>query len=365
MVRTSDAWRGGAGLGIDRRMVDPTKQNKPPKGAFADDILGWYDREARRFPWRVPPGGARRASAYEVLVSEVMLQQTTTAVVEKRYPAFLEKFPTLERLASADEEDVTNAWAGLGYYRRARALHACARAVANEHGGVFPEGEAALKTLPGIGDYTGAAITAIAHGAPAIVVDGNIERVVSRIGAIDEPLPRGKKPIKALAGELMSTDRPGDYAQALMDLGARICRPKSPDCLLCPVRDHCQAQARGIAETLPVKPPKRAKKVVSGRMFVAQNSAGQVLCVRRPKKGLFGGMLGLPGDGWDGSDTLEVVVKDWELKGSISHILTHRELTIDVYSSDAALFDGEWLGADTAIEAMPTLFVKALERALS
>ncbi|MEM0930671.1 MAG: A/G-specific adenine glycosylase [Pseudomonadota bacterium] len=346
-------------------MVDASLQYKPRESAFASDILAWYDREARCFPWRVPPGERRRASAYAVLVSEVMLQQTTTAVVEKRYPAFLQKFPTLEALAAADEGEVTDAWAGLGYYRRARALHACAKAVVAEHGGLFPDGEAALKTLPGIGDYTGAAITAIARGEPAVVVDGNIERVVSRIGAISVPLPKGKKPIKALAGELMSTDRPGDYAQALMDLGARICRPKAPDCLLCPVREHCQAQARGIAETLPVKPPKKAKKAVLGRMFVVRRPADQVLCVRRPETGLFGGMLGLPGDGWDGSDAIPLKDDALELAGSVSHTLTHRELSIDVYRSDNVPVEGEWLDVEEALDAMPTLFVKALERALS
>ncbi|MEO1040736.1 MAG: A/G-specific adenine glycosylase [Pseudomonadota bacterium] len=346
-------------------MVDTLPQNKTGSNAFAEAILAWYDREARRFPWRIPPGEARRASAYEVLVSEVMLQQTTTHVVEKRYPAFLEKFPTLEALAAADEGEVTDAWAGLGYYRRARALHACARCVVGEHGGVFPGGEAALKTLPGIGDYTGAAITAIARGEPAVVVDGNIERVMARVGAIGEPLPKGKKAIKRLAESLMSWDRPGDYAQALMDLGARICRPKSPDCLLCPVREHCAAQAQGIAENLPVKAPKKAKKTVSGRVFVAQNSAGKILCVRRPNEGLFGSMLGLPGDGWDGSVAMDVAIDTWQLKGMVSHTLTHRELSIDVYLSSAPPTDGEWITVDEARSAMPTLFVKALERALS
>ncbi|MEM7739514.1 MAG: A/G-specific adenine glycosylase [Pseudomonadota bacterium] len=346
-------------------MVDTPPQHKPHHDAFSRAMLAWYDREARRFPWRVPPGEARRASAYEVLVSEVMLQQTTTHVVEKRYPAFLKKFPTLEVLAAADEGAVTDAWAGLGYYRRARALHACAQAVVGEHQGAFPEGEAALKTLPGIGDYTGAAITAIAHGEPAVVVDGNIERVMARIGAIDEPLPKGKKAIKKLAESLMSWDRPGDYAQALMDLGARICRPKNPDCLLCPVREDCDAQALGIADRLPVKAPKKAKKTVSGRVFVAQNKAGHVLCVRRPKDGLFGAMLGLPGDGWDGSVAMDVAIEDCQLKGTVHHTLTHRELAIDVYLSGAPLTPGEWVAVDEAQGAMPTLFVKALERALS
>ncbi|MEO1658488.1 MAG: A/G-specific adenine glycosylase [Pseudomonadota bacterium] len=346
-------------------MVDPSPQHKPRDSAFADAILAWYDREARRFPWRVPPGEPRHASAYEVLVSEVMLQQTTTAVVEKRYPAFLEKFPTLEALAAADEGEVTDAWAGLGYYRRARALHACARAVMADHGGMFPEGEAGLKSLPGIGDYTGAAITAIARGEVAVVVDGNIERVMARIGAIDEPLPRAKKAIKQLAGELMSLERPGDYAQALMDLGARICRPKTPDCLLCPVREHCEAQALGIAETLPVKAPKKAKKNVSGRMFVARNESGEVFCVRRPENGLFGGMLALPGDGWDGSADISVVETSLELAGAINHTLTHREIAIDVYRAAVPSVEGEWVAVDEALSAMPTLFVKALERALS
>lgn len=333
---------------------------------FAPALLAWYDVHARTLPWRVPPGEARRADPYHVLVSEVMLQQTTVAVVEKRLPAFLDQFPDVFALAEAPEADVMAAWAGLGYYRRARSLHACAKAVMAEHDGVFPQTEEELKTLPGVGDYTSAAIAAIAFGKPAVVVDGNIERVTARVFAIDDPLPGAKKAVKTAAGKITPEVRPGDYAQAMMDLGARICRPKGPDCLLCPVRSFCCAQALGIEETLPKKAPKKEKKVVAGRMFVLRNDAGHVLCVERPGEGLFGGMLGLPGGGWDGREAPDVTAKLTEA-GAITHVLTHRRLEIDVLTGPAGDQHpgGRWLPTDEAREAMPTLFVKALERALS
>ncbi|MEM9810606.1 MAG: A/G-specific adenine glycosylase [Pseudomonadota bacterium] len=348
-------------------MTDPIAPDKDTSARFADDLLAWYDREARVLPWRVGPHDSGRQAPYRVLVSEVMLQQTTVAVVEKRYPEFLERFPDVRVLARADEADVTAAWAGLGYYRRARALHACAKAVVQDHDAVFPEDEATLRTLPGVGDYTSAAIAAIAFDAPAVVVDGNIERVMARVGLIDAPLPKGKKAIKAAAAARTPQKRGGDYAQALMDLGARICRPKAPNCLLCPIRDHCLAAASGDPERLPVKAPKKDKTTVYGRIFVFQNEDHQVLCVRRPAKGLFAGMLGLPGDGWDGSNTMTSKMTGFKDKGSVSHILTHRRLKIDVFVSaqQPQGIKGEWVSLDEAQASLPTLFVKALERALN
>ncbi|NNU15126.1 A/G-specific adenine glycosylase [Parvularcula sp. ZS-1/3] len=339
-------------------------RDKQQAEEFGEVLLAWYDRHARELPWRVPPGEARRADPYHVLLSEVMLQQTTVAVIRKRFGEFLERFPTVSALADAEEGAVTDAWAGLGYYRRARSLHACAKAIMEEHGGVFPQTEDKLRGLPGVGDYTAAAIASIAFGEPAVVVDGNIERIVARVALVTDELPKGKKAIKAAAAELMPESRPGDYAQALMDLGAGVCRPKGPDCLLCPVRSFCKAAGTAYAESLPRKAPKREKKVVKGAIFVFSNEAGEVLCVRRPEEGLFAGMLGLPGGGWDGSDAPPT--EGFKLKGGITHILTHRRLEIDVYSGPApGGTKGAWLSADEARESLPTLFKKALDRGLS
>lgn len=332
---------------------------------FGEALLDWYDRHARVLPWRAEPGEVRRTDPYHVLLSEVMLQQTTVAVVEQRFVQFLDQFPDLRSLAEAPEEVVMAAWAGLGYYRRARSLHACAKALMAEHGGVFPRDEKALKALPGIGDYTAAAISAIAFGDPAVVVDGNIERVVARVARVTGELPGAKKEIKAEALKLMPDERFGDYAQAMMDLGARVCRPKGPDCLLCPVRSFCSVAGSAEAETLPRKALKREKKTVQGVMIVLQRADGAILCEKRPADGLFGGMLGLPGGGWDGREvpSLEAELQD---AGAVTHILTHRRLEIDVKVAAAPeARDGVWMDPDEARAAMPTLFVKALERALS
>ncbi|MEM9838348.1 MAG: A/G-specific adenine glycosylase [Pseudomonadota bacterium] len=332
---------------------------------FADALLTWYDREARVLPWRTPPGQGT-TDPYHVLVSEVMLQQTTVAVVTTRFQAFLNQFPDVFALAMADEADVLAAWAGLGYYRRARSLHACAKAVVAEHDGVFPQDEATLKSLPGIGDYTAAAIAAIAFDQHAVVVDGNIERVMARVAAIDEPLPKGKKAIKEAVAGVTPAAHCGDFAQAMMDLGARICRPKSADCLLCPVRSFCISQKSGDPTVLPVKAPKKEKKEVRGTIYVIINDDGDVLCEDRPTDGLFAGMLGLPGGGWDGR-SVPTVAGEPELSGTVTHILTHRRLEIDVYKTDHPQSDveGRWLPAADAAAAMPTLFRKALERGLS
>ncbi|MEM1379282.1 MAG: A/G-specific adenine glycosylase [Pseudomonadota bacterium] len=332
---------------------------------FADDLLAWYDREARSLPWRIPPGGPLQ-DPYRVLVSEIMLQQTTVAVVQTRFVAFLDQFPDLFALARAPEADVLAAWAGLGYYRRARSLHACAKALVDDHSGEFPSTEEALKQLPGIGEYTAAAIASIAFGQPAVVVDGNIERVMARVHSIATPLPKGKKDIKAAAADVSPTDRPGDYAQALMDLGARICRPKAADCLLCPVRRHCRIQREGDPLALPVKAPRKAKQTVEGSIYVAVNGDDCVLCEDRPDDGLFAGMLGLPGGGWDGR-TPPVSLHGGEVCGSFSHILTHRRLAIDVHRADAPSADQNfrWVPIDHARRTMPTLFRKALDQALS
>ena len=333
---------------------------------FAPALLDWYDQHARSLPWRMPPGSQRRPDPYHVLVSEVMLQQTTVATVLARYHPFLEQFPDVAALAAAPEEDVLAASAGLGYYRRARSLHACSKALMERHGGIFPEAEEELRELPGIGDYTAAALAAIAFHQPAVVVDGNIERVTARAFAIEEPLPRGKKIIKEAAAAITPHERAGDFAQAMMDLGAGICRPKDPQCLLCPVRTYCAAQTRGIAADLPKKQPKADKKSVQGTMLVLTNKHDQVLCVRRPSEGLFAGMLGLPGGGWDGAPvpTVSTILHE---KGAVEHILTHRRLNISVrYGVLTRRLPGTaWWSPEEARAAMPTLFKKALDRGLA
>ncbi|MEE4209190.1 MAG: A/G-specific adenine glycosylase [Parvularcula sp.] len=351
-------------------MIDQPTPGKgfedPERTGFADAVLAWYDREARDLPWRVPPGRDSLPDPYHVLVSEVMLQQTTVAVVRERFSAFLSLFSDVRRLAEAEEEDVLGAWAGLGYYRRARNLHACAKAVVSEHAGMFPNTEEALRTLPGVGDYTAAAIAAIAFRRPAVVVDGNIERIVARIFAIDEPLPGARKAIKAAATTLSSQARPGDYAQALMDLGATICRPRAPQCLLCPAAQFCEALRGGLAEELPRKAAKKARKKISGRLFAITRRDGSLAVETRPTDGLFAGMIGLPGDGWE-PRAVQLPPLRAQSAGQFTHILTHREFSIEVLTahSDESISGLRWMTAEEAHAAMPSFFKKALKLALS
>ena len=259
-------------------------------------LLAWYDRHRRRLPWRAAPG--ERADPYRVWLSEIMLQQTTVKAVAPYYARFLARWPDLHALAAAPLAEVLKAWAGLGYYARARNLHACARAVVERHGGKFPASEEALRALPGIGAYTAAAIAAIAFDAPASPVDGNIERVIARLFAIAAPLPAAKPQIGRRAGELVPQRRAGDFAQAMMDLGATICTPKQPACALCPWNDCCAARARGEAETYPRRMRKREGALRRGAAFVACRADGFVLVRTRPPKGLLGGMTEVPTTGW-------------------------------------------------------------------
>ncbi|MCQ8185617.1 A/G-specific adenine glycosylase [Parvularcula maris] len=328
---------------------------------FAETLLSWYDRSARRLPWRVPPGEGVRQDPYLVLISETMLQQTTVATVKGRFGAFIETFPSVEALASAKEEEVLAAWAGLGYYRRARSLHACAKAVAEVHGGVFPADEGSLRKLPGIGAYTAAAITSIAFGQRAVVVDTNVERIVARVRRITEPLPKARKLIAGEAEKLMPEDRYGDYAQALMDHGATICRPKAPDCLLCPVRPFCASAGTEDAVRLPIKPPKKTRKQVEGVMGVVTLPSGEIVAEDRPGKGLFAGMLGLPGGGWDGRE-VPSWLEGFEEAGAVRHVLTHRELNITVITGKVSELPAGYraVSVEGARNSMPTLFVKAL-----
>ncbi len=260
------------------------------------DLLAWYDRHRRALPWRAPPG--KRTDPYRVWLSEIMLQQTTVKAVAPYYVRFLERWPDVEALAAAPLDDVLKAWAGLGYYARARNLHACARAVVERHGGQFPQAEDELRALPGIGAYTAAAIAAIAYDAPAMPVDGNIERVVARLYAVETPLPEAKPEIGRLARALTPPHRSGDFAQAMMDLGATICTPKRPACALCPWNDGCAARQRGDAESLPRRAPKREGALRRGAAFVALRADGHLLVRTRPERGLLGGMTEVPTTEW-------------------------------------------------------------------
>ena len=261
-----------------------------------DRLLAWYDANARKLPWRAPAGAP--ASAYGVLVSEFMLQQTTVATVTARFPAFLARFPDFQAVAAADASEVLHAWQGLGYYRRARALHACARAIVQRHGGQLPGDEAALRALPGIGPYTASALRAIVHGAPSVPVDGNVLRVMARLHRVEAALPDAAGHLRDLAGRLASAHRAGEVAQALMDLGATVCRPRRPACLVCPWRPACQAHLAGIAERLPRRAPRRARPVRRGLAFLLARPDGAILFRRRPAGGLLGGMHELPSSPW-------------------------------------------------------------------
>ena len=259
-------------------------------------LLDWYDRHRRVLPWRAAPG--QRSDPYRVWLSEIMLQQTTVKAVGPYYARFLARWPNVRALAAAPLDDVLKAWAGLGYYARARNMHACARAVVERHDGEFPQSEAELRALPGIGAYTAAAIAAIAFGARATPVDGNIERVIARLYAIDTPLPAAKPEIFRLASALTPARRAGDFAQAMMDLGATICSPKRPACALCPWNENCAAHARGDAETFPRRLPKREGVLRRGAAFVVCRADGFLLVRTRPAKGLLGGMTEVPTTEW-------------------------------------------------------------------
>ena len=336
-------------------------------------LLDWYDANARVLPWRVGPAArarGERPDPYRVWLSEVMLQQTTVPHAMAYFLKFTERWPTVEALAAAEDGEVMAAWAGLGYYARARNLLACARAVAGEHGGVFPDDEAALRALPGVGAYTAAAIAAIAFDRPANVVDGNVERVVARLHAVETPLPAAKPELVRLAGVLAEGARPGDWAQALMDLGSLVCRPKAPLCDRCPLARDCQASAGGAPETYPRRAKKADRPRRHGAVFVLV-SGGKVALVRRAPKGLLGGMLALPTTGWATALSRAEVLSqapaaaDWRHVGEIEHGFTHFALTLQVYRAPGAgkAEDLTWLPIDQAVADMPSVFAKALRLA--
>ena len=325
---------------------------RPEERSLTDDLLAWYDRERRHLPWRAAPH--ERSDPYKVWLSEIMLQQTTVKAVLPRYALFLRRWPDVRALARAELGEVLAAWAGLGYYARARNLHACARAVAEQHGGTFPETEAELRQLPGIGAYTAAAIASIAFGARAMPVDSNIERVVARLFAVRTPLPEAKPEIRALAQTLTPAKRPGDFAQSLMDLGATICTPRRPACGLCPLRPDCRACAEGLAEMLPYREEKAERPVRCGAAFVVLRSDGAVLLRERPLKGLLGGMLEVPSTPWEDKEPNGKSVHDhapleadWtKVPGRVEHIFTHFHLELSVYRALVGLDAAPTLAAD-------------------
>ena len=343
--------------------VDPTEA-----------LTAWYAVDKRVLPWRYTDGAA--PDPYRVWLSEIMLQQTTVAAVKPYFAAFTARWPGVAALAAADEADVMSAWAGLGYYARARNLIACARAVVAEHGGRFPDTEDGLRKLPGIGAYTAAAIAAIAFGQRAVVVDGNVERVVARLFAVDQPAAKAR--LRELAGQLTPTKGAGDFAQAMMDLGATICTPRSPDCGRCPVAIWCAARAEGRPEAYPAKAKKAAKPAREWTGYWLRRN-GHVLLVRRPPRGLLGGMMALPVEA--------PAAAAWEEVGAVSHVFTHFSLTMKVVTAElncapakagaleidadaptcaGAHSDGEWWPVDRIEEAgLPTLFAKAAAVALA
>lgn len=332
---------------------------------ITNKILAHYDAYARVLPWRSPPGGAR-PDPYRVWLSEIMLQQTTVATVKAYFARFTQCWPTVSALAAAADEEVMAAWAGLGYYARARNLLACARQVAERYGGHFPEREEGLRALPGIGPYTAAAIAAIAFGQRAVVVDGNVERVITRLFAVETPLPAAKPLIHDLTEPLVPQDRAGDFAQAMMDLGATICTPRNPSCGICPVASDCAA--RRDAESYPKKAPKRAKPDRQGVAWWIE-AEGAVWLVTRPAKGLLGGMRALPGCDWQGAAPEPPVRGDWQRLGRVTHVFTHFRLTLDILGlclphRPPLSGGGQWWPIDRLPEAgLPTLFDKAAKAA--
>ncbi len=330
-------------------------------------LLRWYDDKGRRLPWRVRPEDREAGilpDPYAVWLSEVMSQQTTLVHATPYWEKFLKAFPTVSELAAAERETVLSMWAGLGYYARARNLHKCANVVSTEFGGVFPTDEKTLLTLPGIGPYTAATIAAICANEPTNIVDGNVERVISRIFACEEALPRGRKTLRNLAGTLVRDNRPGDYGQALMDLGAIICTPKSPSCKSCPWAAWCQAYNSNRMTDFPKKVKKKAVPIRYGYAYVL-TSGPYFLVEQRPDEGLLGGMLGVPTSEWgrkpqDHSGA--PLKRNWELCGSVEHIFSHFRLRLDVFTAELKQrCDGDW-ARDTG--GLPSVFAKVVDQAI-
>ncbi len=360
-----------------RKRIKKNGAAKNGRGKHPDPavLLVWYDRHRRHLPWRAAPG--ETADPYRVWLSEIMLQQTTVKAVAPYYERFLARWPAVKDLAAAKLDDVLRLWAGLGYYARARNLHACAIAVAKQHGGIFPSDEKALLALPGIGAYTAAAISAIAFGNKATPIDGNIERVIARLFAIEDALPASKPQIRTHAEKLTPDKRAGDFAQAMMDLGATLCSPKRPACSLCPWTGACTAQTRGDAETFPRKAPKVEGKLRRGAAFVVLRADGAILLRTRPEKGLLGGMSEVPTTEWTNgfvlraaSDAAPLPAQWRKLPGVVTHTFTHFPLELSVYRASVpkktrAPKGARWIPvAEVAGEALPNVMRKVIAHAL-
>ncbi len=343
-------------------------------GGDAGRLLAWYDRHARDLPWRVGPAdrrAGRRADPYRVWLSEIMLQQTTVAAVRDYYANFLRLWPDVAALAAADDHAVMKAWAGLGYYARARNLLKCARTIVADHGGRFPQSAAALERLPGIGLYTAAAIAAIAYDEPVAVIDGNVERVMARHGALEVPLPAAKLLIRERVAALIPADRPGDFAQGLMDLGATICAPKRTLCNACPWAVSCAGRRAGDPLRFPLKAPKPQKPTRFGIAYVAVRADGAVLLRRRPPRGLLGGMSEVPGSDWgpDRAAPAPPFAADWRPAGEVTHTFSHFHLLLEVHRAEMATktraIAGGWWSRPEALagEALPSVMRKVLRAA--
>ncbi len=356
-------------------MRSATARPLPADDTLAARLLAWYDRHARVLPWRIGPHDKRRPDPYKVWLAEIMLQQTTVAAVGPYFRDFVARWPTVEALAAAALDDVLGAWAGLGYYARARNLHKCARQVTEQLGGRFPDTEEGLRALPGIGAYTAAAVAAIAFDRPTVVLDGNIERVMARMFAIATPLPAAKPELRAAAARLAPATRPGDYAQAVMDLGATICTPRSPLCMLCPWADACAAYKEGEPERYPARLPKAERPAKQAIAFVLLKD-DHVWLRRRPENGLLGGMLEVPSTPWRATRCRDAaalafapVVAEWKKCGVATHGFTHFTIAFDVWSARTGTRDpkdGAWCRLDDLDRlAIPTLTRRVLECALA
>lgn len=346
--------------------ANPLLTNPAP----AERLLAWYDRHGRDLPWRLK---GEPADPYRVWLSEIMLQQTTVEAVKPYFAKFIALWPKVQALAAAEDQALMSAWAGLGYYARARNLLACARRIVSQHGGVFPADEAALRALPGIGAYTSAAIAAIAYQKPALVIDGNVERVITRMRRIETPVMQAKSAIRDALATIAPQHRPGDFAQAMMDLGATICTPKNPACVLCPWREDCAAAKIGDATRFPVKPMKKPKPVRFGTAFVAFDAAGRVLIGTRESKGLLGGMSEVPNSEWhmEGQEesAFPPFAAQWTvLNAPVVHVFTHFELRLTVTVAQVEVRPPpsglRWVAREALDqEALPTLFRKVIEAA--
>jgi A/G-specific adenine glycosylase len=360
-------------------MVAIMPASRIPDTKISGKLLAWYDVHRRTLPWRAPPPlkgeKGKRGDPYRVWLSEIMLQQTTVQAVAGYYRKFLERWPDVKALAAAEQDDVLAAWAGLGYYARARNLHAAAKIVAKDMKGVFPKTAEALRALPGVGAYTSGAIAAIAYDEKQAAMDANAERVIARLYAIETPLPKAKAEIYQ-RGQALVPERAGDFAQALMDLGSAICTSKLPACKNCPLNADCQARKRGIQESLPIKAPKAVRPLKRGAAFVAQDKSGAVLLLKRPDKGLLASMLEPPLGPWEEKFPSHAAAlkqapfaAEWKKRpGLVRHGFTHFELEIEVYAakfSKRPPTKGQWIATERLREvALPTVMRKIVEHGL-